>query len=421
MNVYLAALGSAGDVYPFILVGDHLVKSGHCVYLCANPFFKALAESRGMNFIGIGSAHEYQKTITSPELWHKRTALDTLCRYMLTQQETMYDQLVSRVDTADIMVTSLWSFAAKSLAEVKKCCVIPMRVGPSTFLSQDKLPQHAKLSWLNLLPRPLRKYLIRVYEKQVLDRRLASGVNAFRQKINLPPITRILTHWTHHSDDGLVCLFPDWFAPVQADWPHNATLVGFPLFKASTPSDNRNVPPDFFAQETVLFCPGWALQQDENLLRRIINEILRLRKQCLLVGVDPNALPQQDGVLVRKEVDLDYCLNACCAAIHHGGIGTVSLCFYHAVPQLIFPSAFDQFDNARRVEQLGCGITLTKRYSKAINQALERVINEGRIRERCRWAQEKYGEKNHCMESIRTTLEQAHHQHQLTIDPIATA
>ena len=47
------------------------------------------------------------------------------------------------------------------------------------------------------------------------------------------------------------------------------------------------------------------------------------------------------------------------AVVHHGGIGTTSLALEAAAPQLIMPMAFDQHDNARRLERLGVARSLS--------------------------------------------------------------
>ncbi|MFP1838220.1 glycosyltransferase [Lonsdalea quercina] len=410
MNLFLATLGSSGDVFPFIIIGEHMAKRGHKVFLCTNPYFKCLAESRGLEFISVGSAQEYIAGVHSRALWDSETALDTLCRYMLKQQDEMYQQLESMVDSSSVLLTSLWSFSAKTLGEQKGCCTLPVRVGPSTFLSCYNLPQHGKLALANKLPMTLRKGIVSLFEKQVLDKRFCAEVNTLRSRVGLAPVKRILSQWVHTSADGLICLFPEWFAHPQPDWPRNANLVGLPLFEA------ENAPVDeelgrFLERETVLFSPGWSLQFDEYFFNAIVAEVTRQRRQCLVVGVNPEDVPVRPGVLVKKEVDLAACLRHCVAAVHHGGIGTISHCFYQSVPQLIFPSAFDQFDNAYRVEQLGCGIQAKSRLPEKFSDALARVMTDENMRERCRRIQEKYGDKNHCLENVRHALEQAHQRH----------
>ncbi|WP_373412723.1 alpha/beta fold hydrolase, partial [Burkholderia pseudomallei] len=66
-------------------------------------------------------------------------------------------------------------------------------------------------------------------ERQVLDRVCGPELNAARRALGLAPARRILGRWLH-STDGVLCLFPSWFAPAQPDWPANHLQSGFALF-----------------------------------------------------------------------------------------------------------------------------------------------------------------------------------------------
>jgi UDP:flavonoid glycosyltransferase YjiC (YdhE family) len=44
--------------------------------------------------------------------------------------------------------------------------------------------------------------------------------------------------------------------------------------------------------------------------------------------------------------------------IHHGGIGTCAQAMAAGVPQVVMPLAFDQFDNAARLQKLGLAVVL---------------------------------------------------------------
>jgi rhamnosyltransferase subunit B len=72
------------------------------------------------------------------------------------------------------------------------------------------------------------------------------------------------------------------------------------------------------------------------------------------------------------------------ALVHHGGIGTVSQAFAAATPQLITPFAHDQFDNAARVERLGCGFQIHSSGSAQNMQAsLKCLLEDESIQQNC--------------------------------------
>jgi len=64
----------------------------------------------------------------------------------------------------------------------------------------------------------------------------------------------------------------------------------------------------------------------------------------------------------------------CAAIVHHGGIGTTSQALAAGIPQLIRPMAFDQFDNANRIEKLGCGRWL--RNDRNLANELQQILDK---------------------------------------------
>ena len=71
--------------------------------------------------------------------------------------------------------------------------------------------------------------------------------------------------------------------------------------------------------------------------------------------------------------------------IHHGGIGTVAQAVAAGIPQLMVPRAFDQFDNAARIERLGLGRSLAEsRYRAATATAVIRqMLQDAPMHARC--------------------------------------
>eukprot|EP00035_Acanthoeca_spectabilis_P031225 m.13120 g.13120 ORF g.13120 m.13120 type:complete len:752 (-) comp4619_c0_seq1:78-2333(-) len=86
------------------------------------------------------------------------------------------------------------------------------------------------------------------------------------------------------------------------------------------------------------------------------------------------------GTMVRLPSDVPHAalLPQCCAAIHHGGIGTVAACLRAGLPQVIHPLAFDQPYNAAVVDRLGVGVAAPELsdIGPALARALEAAISE---------------------------------------------
>ena len=65
----------------------------------------------------------------------------------------------------------------------------------------------------------------------------------------------------------------------------------------------------------------------------------------IITGVVDGAI---EGVFHCAYADLDALLPECTAIVHGGGVGTVAAAVTHATPQLVCPSAFDQYDNGHQ-------------------------------------------------------------------------
>ena len=59
-TILLCTIGSAGDVYPFIAIGQRVLKRGFRVVLVTSQYFESQAHDAGLEFIGLGSVDDYQ-------------------------------------------------------------------------------------------------------------------------------------------------------------------------------------------------------------------------------------------------------------------------------------------------------------------------------------------------------------------------
>jgi rhamnosyltransferase subunit B len=190
-----------------------------------------------------------------------------------------------------------------------------------------------------------------------------------------------------HSPQGVLGLFPDWFASPQNDWPPKVTLTGFPLFDDA---DSRNIDEElenFLAEgpAPIVFTPGSTLVDGLSYYAAATAALNALGCRGIFLASQGTALPQlTSNILVRSYVPLSKLLPRARAIVHHGGIGTASQAFAAGIPQLITPFAHDQFDNAARVESLGCGVQMRSHAGgAAMLEMLKRLLGDDRIQSNC--------------------------------------
>ncbi len=225
-------------------------------------------------------------------------------------------------------------------------------------------------------------------ERWVIDRTICPTLNQWRIELGLAPVRRVTRWW--HSPWCVACLFPEWFATVQPDWPDNLIQTSFPLWDEAT-DEPLPVPLAAFlsaGDAPIAFTPGSANVFGREFFAAACAACDRLGRRGLLLTRFAEHLPAQ---LPRSVLHVPYApfsqlLPRCAALVHHGGIGSMSQAMAAGIPQLIVALAHDQFDNASRVQQLGIGDLVPHRRltGQRLAATLTRLWNSTATSQECR-------------------------------------
>lgn len=419
MNVMILAVGSYGDVLPLVGVAKRLLQRGHTVTVYTNGHFEELVRNAGINFVAIGTAEDYDALADNPALWHPHTGWRLIMKRLVSGAlEEAYHLLLSRVTQPHtILVSSTLGFAARLLQETHHIPHATVHFSPGVFHSAYQAPRIPGLFLPDWLPVPVKQGVWRILDHTMIDPVMKPQLNRFRNKLGLPPVSRIFHDWLH-SPDLVLALFPDWFAPPQPDWPPQTLITGFPLFDNAP---NGTLPPEaeqFLRQglPPLVFTPGSAMKHG----RRFFEEAARACRQSGHRGIFLTRYPQQlppalpQGVKHFSYLPLSELLPHAAALIHHGGIGTCSQALRAGIPQVIRPLAFDQFDNAARITRLGVGKGISKRSFNApiLVRHIQTLLNSADVKEQGTRIMHRIGEKDGLDESchvIEVTLNAARH------------
>jgi rhamnosyltransferase subunit B len=387
MHILIIAIGSAGDVHPFLGLGQSFVARGHRVSFAANPVFQPLVERCGLRFLPVGTAEEYHAAMGNPALWSPRTSLPTLWQVIASTLRPLYQTLVAEADDDTVMLGSLWAFSARLVQEKLGVPLVTAQVSPSTILSAQVPPVHKRFTIPEGLPGGLKSAILWLIERGVLDRICGPALNALRSELGLAPASRIMGRWMH-SPQGVLGLFPDWFAPPQRDWPSQLAQVGFPLFDEAGFHQMDAGLQDFLAAGSppVVFTPGSTMLEGQAFFRGALAALRKLDRRGIFLTKDPAQVPElPPQVLLRPYVPMSALLPHAAALVHHGGIGTTALAFAAGIPQLATPFAHDQFDNAARIERLGCGVRLdAPAADEALTDSLRYLLEDSAVAAACK-------------------------------------
>lgn len=381
LRVIIHAIGSAGDVHPFMGIGTALKARGHEVFVVTNPAFEAAITASGLGFRPLGTVEDYHRIKDDPDLWHPRKAFPAVIRHAVDPgHEPIYE--ITRelhVPGKTVMVASSLGFAARTASELLGIPYATVHLAPSLFASVHRQPEIHGLPFGSGAPMFLKRIQWKIAGK-VVDHFALPGLNRYRAGHGLAPAKNLLVDWWH-SPQRVIALFPEWFAPAQVDWPQQVRQTGFPLFDEK---DSRPIPQeleDFLnaGEPPVVFTPGSAMSQGHHLFREAAKALRRIGRRGIFLTPFTECLPPglEPDILAVPYVPFSQVLPRCAAIIYHGGIGTCAQALHAGIPQLVQPMAHDQLDTLSRVRDLGVGMGIMPRNfrEKPLAKALETLLS----------------------------------------------
>ena len=396
MKILISSAGSHGDVLPFVAIGKEMRARGHEVVLFANPSFQRFPIAAGLRFVPIGTVDGYARLVRDNAESDPYTALRRVSAYFAEICRDYYTAMKAEVAAREtIAIGHSLLFAPRLLRETDDVPCAAVHLGPSVFRSNLR-PARLVPNWIGpRTPEPVKRAAWWAADTFTYDPHFARPLNALRAELGLAPVARIFRSWIHEAD-CVVAMFPDWFAPRQADWPARAVLAGFPLY-----DDGAQPLSDPLAEfieagpAPVAFTAGTANADAKGFFETSVAACRLAGLRGVLISASADSLPER---LPADVVRVAYApfkalLPKMAAFVHHGGIGSTAEALRAGVPQLIRPVAYDQFDNAAHATRLGVAVELSrKRYAaRPVADALARLMSDVQVRERCREAASRFG------------------------------
>ncbi|UWZ84457.1 glycosyltransferase [Occallatibacter riparius] len=386
MDILLPTLGSAGDVHPAIALATALKSRGHNVTVITNEYFSAQIESAGLGFIHLGTLADAERIIADPRLYSPTKSFDVIAQMViLPNLEPLYRILDTHRTPSTVIVASTICLGARIASEKLGIPMATIHLQPSVIRSLTDAGRQGRIPMGPSAPLWWKRFIYKLIDGLYIDRQLAPSLNRFRTSLGLPPIKRIFAEWLH-SPQLVLGLFPEWWGPIQPDWPVALRLTGFVLHDAA---GHYDIPPeveDFLAAgpPPIVFTPGSAGANLHTFFRESVAACRLTGHRAMLVTSFPDQLPPDLPPNVRAFPYLPFSqiLPRAAALVHPGGIGTIAQAVRAGIPQLVVPYGNDQPDNALRLERLRLGVSIyPERYKAArVARALHALLDSPEIK-----------------------------------------
>jgi len=380
-----STLGSSGDVFPILGLALELRRRGHDITFATNEHFQRIVESYGLTFEMLGTEADYQACIRNPDLWNPRRAFRHVFQSLMPALKRQYEiHAAAQRSGAVVGITNCFGFGAFTAQDKLGMPVITVHVQPAVLWSDHAPPTLPGLFG----PRWMKRWIYRAAERYILDPVVCPFLNDWRRELGLAPIHRITDRW--HSPYGVLCMFPEWYATPQPDWPGNLLQSDFPLWNHQSDQSLAAEVKRFLndGPAPLVFTPGSANVHGRKFFQAAVHACESLKRRGILLTGFPEQLPDKlpDSIVHFPFVPLDLLLPQSAAFIHHGGIGSMSQAMLAGIPQVLMPLAHDQFDNAARVLRLGIGESIpAPRFSESrLIPALNRLLSSARVSQACR-------------------------------------
>jgi sterol 3beta-glucosyltransferase len=275
MHYGIVAIGSRGDVQPYVVLALGLMERGHSTTIMAHENFKDFVEGYGISFHPLnGSVEELMQSAEVKKVLKSGRFL-AFARYLQKNidntREVVGQELLSGSEKVDVLVTGLLGMIwVDCIAEKlgKKWAVLQLSL-PATTTRAFPL---AALDGFNF---PLYNRLTYRLFNFMYWKTNKKGINLFREKMGLPLLrTLIIKKIAEEKIPNLYAFSPSLLKRPD-DWDPCTDITGFLYLKG-----NREIPQDFIkwldvGEKPIYIGFGSIPIPDPELFVNILHELLQ--------------------------------------------------------------------------------------------------------------------------------------------------
>lgn len=391
MRFVVLAIGTRGDVQPYLALSRALQDSGHEVRLAAAEIFKDLAEEHQVDFFGlkIEPKQVMESEIAKFFINSDRNPLGFLILYKKFADSIMgkmHKDFLQLVQKSDALIYSPFAVIGHFVAQKLG---IPRFASALQPLSRtQEFPNILLPGWLKLGGRF--NYSSHMVAEQMLWQPIRHTINEFiSRELKMTPIPMAgpFEHLYEEQTPGLYG-FSSLVVPRPKDWPEWIHVTGYWFLP---PPANWEPPHELMefleaGPPPVYIGFGSMTNRKPNEGAEIALEALGKSGQRGVLlrgwgGMKPEDLPS--NVFMLDSIPHTWLFSRMAAVVHHGGAGTTAAGLLSGVPSIVVPHSADQPYWGERVHKLGVGPRPIPRWRLTANllaKAIRRSVEDDTMR-----------------------------------------
>jgi UDP:flavonoid glycosyltransferase YjiC (YdhE family) len=391
-TIVLIAVGSRGDVQPYIALGQGLSRAGYAVRMVTNKDFETLVQSYGLEAwtvdINIQAALQAQESSAAIERGGLITSFRKLAELARAGTAQLFEVALRVARDADIILAGFSGLLVG--ASLTEKLGLPFVQAYNVPLTPTAAFPGALLPWLSVRPYSISHRLSHWATRQVVwQSARAAGNHARMALLGLPsaPVTGMFESKVFHSGPVLYGFSPS-VLPHPSDWDAQIHVTGY--WFADEP--NSWNPPtelvDFLQGGDAPVYIGFgsmSSEQPAEVMQIILGTLARQKRRAIVhsgwAGLGAERLPEH--VFVVGSVPHSWLFPRVRAIVHHGGAGTTAAAVRAGAPQVVVPFHGDQPFWADLTWRLGVGtapIARRKLNARRLAAAIETALGDGELR-----------------------------------------
>jgi sterol 3beta-glucosyltransferase len=417
MHITIIAVGSLGDVQPYVALGLGLKSAGHHVQIATHSNFREFVENQGLGFAEVeGNPRQWLDTETGLDWIESGVGLlgfyRGLKKFMAPVLETLLPTSFTACQDTDLILYSSLAFSGPHIGEKLRRPSFPVMLQP--VYPTGQFP--SVLVYSRKKTGPLYNRLTHFITDQILHHSSRAGINRWRQAaLQLPP-SPFLGNFRAQRQRRIPQFlgYSQCVLPRPPDWGDHVHVTGYWFMNHAQdwqpPADLLN----FLQAGSPPVCIGFGsmpIRQPEVLARTVARALELSGRRGILLGgwgkLGAAGLPRT--ILQVNSLPHDWLFPRVAAVVHHGGAGTTAAAFRAGVPAIVTPFFADQFFWAERVVALGVGpeyIPCRQITADQLAAAIALATSDPAIKTRAHELSQKIAGENGVEKTV-ITLEQA--------------